>query len=214
MYDERIAIKGNKHGINAIIQIDKFGDFQEMSEALLDRLRKGKKFYRGANLIITTDLEYINDRQIRKLKDALFDEILIKDCEFVQREDEVKKVFSGIHEGKTKFIRGTIRSGQIINYTGNLIIIGDVNHGAEVRALGNIIVLGILNGRVYAGDNGNNKAIIAALLLEPEILSIAGTLTISPDEFEKANYPEVAKLRDGEMVIEPYLPGKYSYETI
>lgn len=214
MYDERIAIKGNKHGINAIIQIDKFGDFQEMSETLLDRLRKGKKFYRGANLIITIDLEYINDRQIRKLKDALFDEILIKDCEFIQREDKVKDVFSGIHEGKTKFIRATIRSGQIVSYTGNLIIIGDVNHGAEVRALGNIIVLGNLNGRVYAGDNGNNKAIIAALLLEPEILSIAGTLTISPDEFERANYPEVARLSNGEMVIEPYLPDKYSYETI
>lgn len=211
MYDERIAIKGNKNGINAIIQIDKFGDFQEMSEVLLDRLRKGKRFYRGANLIITIDLEYINDKQIRRLKDALFDEIFIKDCEFVQREDKVKKVFSGIYEGKTKFIRTTVRSGQIVNYAGNIIIIGDINHGAEVRALGNVIVLGSLNGRVYAGDNGNDKAVIAAFLLEPEILSIAGVLTISPDEFERSGYPELAKLKDGEMIIEPYLPNKYAY---
>lgn len=214
MYDERIIIKGNKNGLNAIIQIDKFGDFEEMLDALLDRLRKGKKFYRGANLIITTDLEYINDKQARKLKDALFDEILIQDCEFIQKEDNIKKVFSGIHEGKTKFIRNTIRSGQIINYLGNIIIIGDVNHGAEVRALGNIIVLGTLSGRVYAGDNGNENSIVAAFYLEPEIVSIAGKLTISPDNFEKNKYPEVAKLKNGEIIIEPYLIDKYAYETM
>ena len=37
MYDERIAIKGNKDGFNVIIQMDKFGDFNEMLEALLNK---------------------------------------------------------------------------------------------------------------------------------------------------------------------------------
>lgn len=211
MYDERIFIKGNKNGLNAIINIDKFGDFEEMLEVLIERLSKGKKFYKGATLTITTDLKHINDRQMRKLKDVLFDEILIKDCEFINKDEKISKVFSGIYEGKTKFIRRTIRSGQSMNYAGNIVIIGDINNGAEVTALGNIIVLGTIRGRVYAGSNGNKKAIIAAFSLEPEIIAICGNITISPDDYEKPGYPEVARLKDGNIIVEPYLPNKYAY---
>ena len=82
MRDDRIFIKGNKLGINAIINMDKFGNFDEMLDSLVEKLSRGKKFYKGATLTVTTDLKYINERQISKLKDVLFDEILIKDCIF------------------------------------------------------------------------------------------------------------------------------------
>ena len=110
-----------------------------------------------------------------------------------------------------KFVRKTVRSGQCLNYAGNLIIIGDVNNGGEVRAHGNVIVLGDLKGKVFAGDNGNENAIIAAYSLEPELISISGKITISPDDFEKTGYPEVARLNENNIIVEPYLPDKYSY---
>ena len=148
------------------------------------------------------------------MKDALFDEILIKDCIFMDVEVEEKetKYFQGVYEGRTKFFRRPVRSGQRITYSGNIVIIGDVNHGAEVVALGNVIVFGTIKGRVFAGNNGNQKAIISAFSLEPEILSIAGIMTISPDDFEKPKYPEIARLKDGEIIVEPYLPNKYTYK--
>ena len=90
MYDERIAIKGNKDGFNVIIQMDKFGDFNEMLEALLNKLKKGKNFFTGANLIITTELNSINERQAKILKDSIFDQIAVKNCEFRQKEENVK----------------------------------------------------------------------------------------------------------------------------
>lgn len=214
MQNRDIIIKGNKHGLNAVINMDKFGDFEEMMEALLKKLSSGKNFYKGATLTITTDLKHINERQISKLKDALFDEILIKDCIFMDVEVEEKetKYFQGVYEGRTKFFRRPVRSGQRITYSGNIVIIGDVNHGAEVVALGNVIVFGTIKGRVFAGNNGNQKAIISAFSLEPEILSIAGIMTISPDDFEKPKYPEIARLKDGEIIVEPYLPNKYTYK--
>ena len=86
-------------------------------------------------------------------------------------EEEVKG-FSGVHEGRTKFIRKTIRSGQHINYQGNIVIIGDINSGAEVYATGNII-------------------------------------TISPDDYEKPEYPEIAKVNNGTIIVEPYISNKY-----
>ncbi|EGT3616706.1 septum site-determining protein MinC [Clostridium perfringens] len=211
MRDDRIFIKGNKQGINAIINMDKFGDFDEMLDSLVEKLSRGKKFYKGATLTVTTDLKYINERQISKLKDVLFDEILIKDCIFEERLEKQSNVFSGVYEGRTKFIRKTIRSGQCLNYAGNLIIIGDVNNGGEVRAHGNVIVLGDLKGKVFAGDNGNVNAIIAAYSLEPELISISGKITISPDDFERTGYPEVARLNENNIIVEPYLPDKYSY---
>ncbi|MDK0531914.1 septum site-determining protein MinC [Clostridium perfringens] len=211
MRDDRIFIKGNKLGINAIINMDKFGNFDEMLDSLVEKLSRGKKFYKGATLTVTTDLKYINERQISKLKDVLFDEILIKDCIFEERLEKQSSVFSGVYEGRTKFVRKTVRSGQCLNYAGNLIIIGDVNNGGEVRAHGNVIVLGDLKGKVFAGDNGNENAIIAAYSLEPELISISGKITISPDDFEKTGYPEVARLNENSIIVEPYLPDKYSY---
>ena len=211
MRDDRIFIKGNKLGINAIINMDKFGNFDEMRDSLVEKLSRGKKFYKGATLTVTTDLKYINERQISKLKDVLFDEILIKDCIFEERLEKQSSVFSGVYEGRTKFVRKTVRSGQCLNYAGNLIIIGDVNNGGEVRAHGNVIVLGDLKGKVFAGDNGNENAIIAAYSLEPELISISGKITISPDDFEKTGYPEVARLNENNIIVEPYLPDKYSY---
>ena len=144
MRDDRIFIKGNKLGINAIINMDKFGNFDEMLDSLVEKLSRGKKFYKGATLTVTTDLKYINERQISKLKDVLFDEILIKDCIFEERLEKQSSVFSGVYEGRTKFVRKTVRSGQCLNYAGNLIINGDVNNRGEVRAHGNVIVLGEL----------------------------------------------------------------------
>ncbi|MDM0495704.1 septum site-determining protein MinC [Clostridium perfringens] len=211
MRDDRIFIKGNKLGINAIINMDKFGNFDEMLDSLVEKLSRGKKFYKGATLTVTTDLKYINERQISKLKDVLFDEILIKDCIFEERLEKQSSVFSGVYEGRTKFVRKTVRSGQCLNYAGNLIIIGDVNNGGEVRAHGNVIVLGDLKGKVFAGNNGNENAIIAAYSLEPELISISGKITISPDDFEKTGYPEVARLNENNIIVEPYLPDKYSY---
>ena len=129
----------------------------------------------------------------------------------VKEDTNNVKIFNGVHEGKTKFIKKTIRGGQSVEYPGNIIIIGDVNSGAEVSAGGNIIVLGSIRGNVKAGAGGNNKSIIAAFSMQPELMQISDILTTSPDDGVKPSYPEVAKIRDGYIVVEPYLPNKYIY---
>lgn len=209
MLDDRIVIKGNRDGLNALINMDKFKDFDEMLDTLIEKLSKGKKFYRGCSLKIITDLKYISERDSKKLKEVLFDEFMVKDCIFEDREEKGSKLFSGVYEGRTKFLRKTVRSGQSINYPGNIVIVGDVNPGAEVHAAGNIVVLGTLRGYVHAGMGGNDKAIIAAFSLQPEILQIADIVTRSPEDEGKPQYPEVARIKEGSIVVEPYLPNKY-----
>ena len=209
MVTDKIIIKGNKEGLNAVINMNHFGDFDDMLESLVEKLSKGKKFYKGSTLKITTELKYISEKDSRRLKEILFDEFLISDCILQDQEDTAVKVFTGIYEGKTKFLRKTIRSGQSINYPGNIVIVGDVNPGAEIYAAGNVIVLGTLRGLVYAGTNGNEKAIIAAFKLEPQILQIGSIVTRSPEDGSKPPYPEVAKIKNGSIIVEPYLENKY-----
>jgi septum site-determining protein MinC len=209
MVDDKIQIKGNKDGLYAVISMNKFKDFDDMLETLMEKLSRGRKFYKGCTLKITTELKYISERELSKLKDVLFDEFMIKDCILEDKEEKTSKVFSGIYEGRTKFLRKTIRSGQSINYSGNVVIIGDVNPGAEVLAGGNIVVLGTLKGHAHAGFGGNDKAIIAAFSLQPEILQIADIMTRSPDDGVKPQFPEVAKVKDESIIVEPYLFNKF-----
>ncbi|MDR5586145.1 MULTISPECIES: septum site-determining protein MinC [Clostridium] len=212
MHKDGVLIKGNREGINATIDMEKFESFEDMLNMLIKKLSKGKHFYKGTTLILNVNLSLIKKNDIQKLKESLLNEIELNEIIFEQLEQESNiqtKIFNGVYEGKTKFIRRTVRSGQCLTYPGNIVIIGDVNSGAEVHAGGNIIVLGSLKGSVNAGNTGNKKSIIAAFLLEPEILKIADVITISPDGLEKPKYPEIAKVKDGTIIVEPYLANKY-----
>lgn len=218
MYNDGIVIKGNKEGINTQIDISKFADFEDMLMNLIKKLSKGKHFYKGTTLILKIDLKAITKKNVQTLKEVLLNQIELKDIvlEDIEKniekdEEKDKKVFSGVYEGKTRFIRKAVRGGQCINYPGNIVIIGDVNSGAEVSAAGNVIVLGTLKGKVSAGTNGNTKAFIAAFSLQPELLKIAKCMAMSPDDTGKPKYPELAKIKDGVIIVEPYLPNKYIY---
>lgn len=89
----------------------------------------------------------------------------------------IKEVFEKeITESKTKYIKGSVRSGNKIMYDGSLVIIGDVNAGAEIIAGENVIVVGDLRGVAHAGAKGNKKAIVAAENIEAPQLRIANLL--------------------------------------
>ncbi|MHB8928146.1 MAG: septum site-determining protein MinC [Bacillota bacterium] len=102
-------------------------------------------------------------------------------------------------------LRRTLRSGQVIHYPGHVTIIGDVNPGGEVIAGGDIIVLGVLRGIAHAGGGGNDQAVVAAFRLRPTQLRIGNHIARAPDEETSGpEMPEIAKVRNGVVVIEPY----------
>lgn len=108
----------------------------------------------------------------------------------------------------TKYIKQTIRSGQVINYEGNIVIIGDCHPGSEITAAGDITVWGVLSGIAHAGSNGNEKAKIRALKMNAIQLRVANCYARRPDALntiftEKTNtfIPEEARIINGEIVI-------------
>ncbi|NLE77007.1 MAG: septum site-determining protein MinC [Chloroflexi bacterium] len=102
-------------------------------------------------------------------------------------------------------LRRTLRSGQSIRYHGHVVLIGDVNPGAEIEATGNVVVWGRLRGMVHAGAQGDTDALICALGLTPTLLRIADVVARAPEgEGTRRPTPEMAFLREGVMVVEPW----------
>jgi len=111
-------------------------------------------------------------------------------------------------KNKTLYLKQTLRSGQTINFDGNVVIIGDCHPGSEIISAGDIVVWGILSGIAHAGSNNNYKSSIKALKINAIQLRIADLYARKPDrlEVEKAEkinsfIPEEAKISDGEIKI-------------
>lgn len=101
-------------------------------------------------------------------------------------------------------LRETIRSGRSIFHEGHVVVIGDVNPGAEIIAGGNVIVWGRLRGLVHAGALGDQEAVICALELSPTQLRISSKIAIPPNERESEWVPEMATIRDGQIVADAW----------
>jgi len=108
----------------------------------------------------------------------------------------------------TLFLRRTVRSGQAIHHDSNIVVLGDVNPGAEIVAGGDIIVWGVLRGMVHAGYPDNENAIVCSLQLSPVQLRIAHLLSRPPEGFEAQPRPEVATIREGQIVVETWVSGR------
>ncbi len=205
MKEELVAFKGVNEGIFVNIQGD---DLEAIKEEINKKMETSLSFYKGTNIIGIKGAD-ISPKNILEIKNILkykYDlSILEEDIE----PENMEGAFEGINCGMTRFINGTIRSGQVELYTGNIVIIGDVNPGGLIEAKGNIVVLGSLRGVAHAGIGGNQDAIVAAYNLHPTQLRIADIIVRPPDDnIESYKFPEIAKIKAGKVIIEPYLPNK------
>jgi septum site-determining protein MinC len=204
--EELVNFRGIKEGIYIFI---KEGSFQCIKKELEKKLKESIDFFKGAN-ILGIKGEYLSKEEINELIQIIEHKYNLHISEDgLPSSLEGPGFYTGIDEGMTKFINTTIRSGQVVEYEGNIVIIGDVNPGALIKARGNIIILGTLRGVAHAGDDGNKDAIVAAYNLQPTQLRIANIISRRPDgEIVTSGLPEVARVQNGEVFIEPYLSRK------
>lgn len=106
------------------------------------------------------------------------------------------------------FYKGTLRSGQSLEASGSLVIIGDVNPGATVQCNGNIIILGGLKGTAIAGADGRKSCFVLALQMSPMQVQIADIIGRAPDKpkkklIQKQLDPQIAFVENDNIYIEP-----------
>lgn len=223
MAENNITFKATVNGLILIMKEE--DDFSTVIEQVESKLATAGKFFKGASIsvkyrgrkLIKEEEDQISrlmaektGAEIRTFEEDTEEPVSAQIMEQASPSEKfnIKKFhFTGIHEGTTKFYRGTVRSGQLVSFDGNLVVIGDVNPGGEVEATGNVMVMGSLRGTVHAGADGNKEAVVVALNLQPTQLRIADVITRSPDEKARSTYiPELAFIKDEMVYIERFLP--------
>lgn len=113
-----------------------------------------------------------------------------------------------VDSSSTIYVNQTLRSGQILEYDGNVVIIGDCHPGSEIKATGDITVWGVLGSIAHAGAKGNKEAKIRALKMNAVQLRIADCYSRRPDQgnipyIVKSSVftPEEAKIVDDNIVL-------------
>ncbi len=108
----------------------------------------------------------------------------------------------------TTYINQTLRSGQVLESNGNVVIIGDCHPGSEIHALGDITVWGVLSGIAHAGCKGNINARVRALKMNAVQLRIGNCYSRRPDGTNipyiirsSVFTPEEARVIDGEIML-------------
>ncbi|MGI6778961.1 MAG: septum site-determining protein MinC [Acetivibrionales bacterium] len=225
MSEGDVIFKASVDGLILVLREEE--DFEAVFKQIEKKLASAGRFFKGASISVKYRGRKLNEDEESRILKLLVSKTgadikSFGECETeppkMQTENQVESLgrmkikkqlyFKGINEGDTKFYRGTVRSGQLVSYNGNIVVLGDVNPGGEVEAAGNVVVMGALRGIVHAGADGNKEAIVVAYNLQPMQLRIADVITRSPDEKSGNSIPipELAYVKEDMVYIERFLP--------
>ncbi|HEY0756235.1 MAG TPA: septum site-determining protein MinC [Ktedonobacteraceae bacterium] len=231
-----IAIKGTRDGLRLTLEPET--PFGELLNALAERLATSHGFFRGGELLVDTTRRRLRVSERTQLEALLAhyqmsiapveqgtprgvehpaqtQELGLSGGESWLASEQAMSTLTSeqtardIRESSdTLFLRRTVRSGQAIHHHSNVVILGDVNPGAEIVAGKDIIVWGVLRGMVHAGYPDGEGAMVCSLLLAPVQLRIAHLLSRPPEGLDVQPRPEVATIRNGQIVVEAWVNGR------
>lgn len=188
-----------------IIDIDEDMEQKKIVDALKKKMNEFKKIYKDKNTPILVTGKVLKNREIDEIQRLISEQLNVQvefDSPKVLGLHGIKKTFNKeIDTSEAKFHKGSLRSGQKIEFEGSLVILGDVNGGAEVVAGENIVILGTLRGLAHAGAKGNKNAIIAAGLIDAPQIRIANKILERERQwFSEKSLKTFAYLNDKEEI--------------
>ena len=215
-----IQVKGIRDGL--LISLDG-ASWEKLATEFIKNVDERSSFFQGAKVALNVGTNELRVAELSNLRDQLSDRGIIlwavlSESPITEKTAQnlglatriskpnpidVREIPVGLPEDSAKWVKGPLRSGGRVICEGHVVVIGDVNPGAEIVAGGSVIVWGRLRGMVHAGAQGDEKAVVCALELVPTQLRIAGEIAVSPKKQGKP-HPEVARLKDGQLVAEPW----------
>ncbi len=222
-----VIFQGTKSGL--IIALDELQPFPELLCQLKDKLDESGYFFAKAHVTLSLGKRDITENELKTLAEVTaqahglrvegiktssaksaknaqklgLQTSLSKILKQKKEKIAAKKSRAG-RDFPAQLVRSTIRSGQIFESSGHLIILGDVNHGAEIAAAGDIIVFGALRGNAFAGATGDKRAIVAALYLAPPLLRIDNAVARCQEKKTPTQQAEFAFIENGQIVIDSW----------
>ena len=185
-----ILIKGTREGLSLFI--DESASFHDVIKELKDKIMASKPKENEPIVSVKVKLgnRLLNEEQEIALRNIISVdnrfEITAIESDLISREDALK----WREESEIKAINRIVRSGQILEVEGDLLLVGDVNPGGKVVSTGNIYIMGNLYGIAHAGVMGDREAFITASYIKPTQLRIADYISRAPDYESDGLYME------------------------
>lgn len=233
-----VIFRGTREGLYLVFNDSQ--DFDVLKDKLREQLKRAEFFFQSGDVVLDTGRMHLSLDQILEIQNLLaypyglrlkkivhgdqdsrpeprparrinlIESSGAKRADFSPASNAVKKESLPID---TLLYKGTLRSGQRILHDGNVVILGDVNPGAEIKATGDIVVMGALRGVAHAGAGGSTSVAVIAVRLEPTQLRIADVIGRPPENNRfPARGPEVARLKDGVIIVEPLEDARWEGE--
>lgn len=218
---QSVNIKGVRDGL--LITMGE-GDWPELEADLLRVIEERSSFLQGARVALDVGNHILRAVDVGRLRDHFSEKSIalwavMSNSPVTEKNAQALGLATRIHTprpertirpldtnlpGETAvMVHRTVRSGFKISHNGHVVIIGDVNPGGEIFAGGSVVVWGRLKGMVHAGMNGDEKAVVCALEMEPMQLRIAGYTLNLPQRRGKPE-PEMVYIQDGRVVNETW----------
>ncbi len=228
---DRIAIKGIKDSL--LVSVEAVGAWDEVIDELAARIDEQAAFFQGARVAVNLGGRAVKSAGLVALRKTLAARevnlwavlsesgVTIEAARLLGLEtnlssgrapagspvgyEELTPIDTEVTGSAGVLVKRTLRSGSKVRHPGHVVVIGDVNPGAEIVAGGDVVVWGRLRGTVHAGADGDESAVICALDLAPTQLRIAGHIAVAPNEKRRDPRPEVAFVRAGRIVADPWM---------
>lgn len=201
---QNVTIKGTKDGLT--LHLDDSCSYEELKIELDQKLSANSRTNEESPLItvkVQVGNRYLNDEQheeikelIRQKKNLVVDDIVSN----VITIDEAQQLKA---ENEIVTVAKIVRSGQVLEVPGDLLLIGDVNPGGTVVAGGNIFIMGALKGIAHAGFHGDDQAVISASIMKPQQLRISECINRAPDHYpeEEVKTLECAYIDENRQIV-------------
>lgn len=226
MEEQNVAIKGIKDGL--LISLSPTEEWLAITADLAARIDQQSAFFAGARITVDvgerpvpkyelSSLKALLERRGLTLWSVLSDsDTTIESAQALDLKTSTANTIPGREESDGSefnpeetgtggvLLKRTLRAGRTVHSVGHVVILGDVNPGAEIIAAGDVIIWGKLRGRVHAGVDGDETAVVCALDMNPTQLRIASHITTSPPDKGRKPKPEIASVRAGQIVVETW----------
>jgi septum site-determining protein MinC len=201
---QNVTIKGTKDGLT--LHLDDTCSYDELKKELDRKLSNSSRVQEEQQLLsvkVKVGNRYLTEKQEEELKDLIRQKrnLIVEDLETnVITKEEAERLRK---ETEIVPVARVIRSGQVLEIVGDLLLIGDVNPGGTVKATGNIFIMGALKGIAHAGSDGNEEAVIAASVMKPSQLRISDCINRAPDQVpdEENRVMECAYISDSQQIV-------------
>jgi septum site-determining protein MinC len=201
---QNVTIKGTKDGLT--LHLDDTCSYDELKKELDRKLSNSSRVQEEQQLLsvkVKAGNRYLTQEQQEELKDLIRQKrnLIVEALETnVMTKAEAEKLRQ---ETEIVTVAKVIRSGQVLEIVGDLLLIGDVNPGGTVKATGNIFIMGTLKGIAHAGCEGNDEAVIAASVMKPSQLRINDCFNRAPDQVtdEENRIMECAYISENQQIV-------------